>query len=262
MPNPCRALVIGLALVAGCGNPFGDDAPGHGEGPGGREQALALSPSQELRVGRDAYAEVLDEFRGRVLPKNHPDVRRVDGVGSRLAKAAQIEPLQREIHLRVEGYTFDWNVSVVQERQVNAFCLPAGEIVVFTGILPVAATDDQPATVLSHEMAHALAHHGSERVARERSGGGVLGSLKYDRFQESEADHIGVFLMAFAGYDPNAAVEFWLRMARLTSQGGPPEILSDHPSHETRIRQLRAWAPKATAAKQAFDEGRIAPAGR
>jgi metalloendopeptidase OMA1, mitochondrial len=252
-------LLVGLVVVAGCGNPFGDDGgAGRGEGPGGREQPLALSPSEELQVGRKAYAEVLQEYRDRALPKNHPDVRRVAGVVSRLAKAAQIEPLQREIHLRLEGFTFDWNVSVVQERQVNAFCLPAGEIVVFTGILPVAATDDQLATVLSHEMAHALAHHGSERVAREQdSGGGVFRSLKYDRFQESEADHIGVFLMAFAGYDPDAAVEFWLRMARLTSGGQPPEILSDHPSHETRIRQLRAWAPKAKAAKQAFDEGRI-----
>ena len=140
----------------------------------------------------------------------------------------------------------------------NAFCLPAGKMVVFTGILPVAETDAQLATVLSHEMAHALAHHGSERVARERSGGGVLGKLKYDRFQESEADHIGIFLMAFAGYDPDEAVEFWQRMQALSSGGQPPEILSDHPNHETRIKQLRAWAPRAKAAKAAFDEGRIA----
>jgi predicted Zn-dependent protease len=178
-------------------------------------------------------------------------------VVDRLAAAAKIEPLQREINLHVQGYTFDWNVSVVQSRQVNAFCLPAGEIVVFTGILPVAATDDQLATVLSHEMSHALAHHGSERVAREERGGGKLSQLRYDRYQESEADHIGVFLMAFAGYDPYQAVEFWLRMERLSQGGQPPEILSDHPSHETRIKQLRAWAPRAAAAKQAYDEGRV-----
>jgi len=126
----------------------------------------------------------------------------------------------------------------------------------------VAETDDQLATVLSHEMAHALAHHGSERVARERSAGGVLGKLKYDRFQESEADKIGVFLMPFAGYDPDEAVRFWTRMARLGRGGEPPEILSDHPSHETRIKQLAAWAPRAKAAKKAYDEGRVAPAGR
>jgi predicted Zn-dependent protease len=259
MATPTRTgLALAIALVAGCGFPFGEDeAARRGEGPGGREQPLALSPTEELQVGRQAYRDVLQEYRDRVLPENHPDVRRVKRVVDRLAAAAKIEPLQREINLHVQGYVFDWNVSVVQSRQVNAFCLPAGEIVVFTGILPVAATDDQLATVLSHEMSHALAHHGSERVAREQQVGNKFLQLRYDRYQESEADHIGVFLMAFAGYDPYQAVEFWLRMERLTQGGQPPEILSDHPSHETRIKQLRAWAPRAAAAKQAYDEGRV-----
>lgn len=258
MATPIRTgLVLALALLAGCEFPAGEEEARRGEGPGGREQPLALSPRQELRVGREAYAEVLEKYRGRILPENHPDVQRVKRVVARLAKAAEIEPLRREMNLRTQGYVFDWNVSVVQDPQVNAFCLPAGEIVVYTGILPVAQTDDMLATVLSHEMAHALAHHGSERVAREQAGGGTLTRLRYDRFQESEADHIGVFLMAFAGYDPNAAVDFWKRMERMASGREPPEILSDHPSHETRIQQLREWAPRAAAAKRAFDEGRI-----
>jgi predicted Zn-dependent protease len=234
---------------------------GAGEGPGHRRQVLGLSPDEELQVGRRAYREVQDEYRGRILPDTHPDTVRARRIVDRLAKASQIEPLQREINLHVRGYTFDWEVRVVQERQINAFCLPAGEMVVFTGIIPVAQNDDQLAAVLSHEMAHALAHHGSERVARERSGAGILSSLKYDRFQESEADKIGVFLMPFAGYDPDEAVNFWRRMVRATGEGGqPPEILSDHPSHGTRIKQLAAWAPRAKAAKQAYDAGRIAPA--
>jgi len=108
-------------------------------------------------------------------------------------------------------------------------------------------------------MAHALAHHGSERVAREESGANILRSLSYDRAQESEADHIGLFLMTFAGYEPEQAVDFWERMDSLESRGRPPEFLSDHPSAAHRIRDLRAWAPKAKAAKRAFDEGRIAP---
>src|SRR5207245_347081 len=140
--------------------------------------------------------------------------------------------------------------------------MPAGKVVVFTGILAVATSDDELATVLSHEMAHALAHHASERVARERSGGNPLSKLKYDRFQESEADHIGVFLMAFADYDAEQAVHFWLRMRQLGEGQEPPEILSDHPSHETRIRNLRAWAPRAKEARKAFDEGRVQSAGR
>jgi len=256
IPTRTGLLALGLALVAGCNYPP-DEGARRGEGPGGRDQPLGLSAQEELRVGKQAYAEVLQEYRGRVLPNGHPDVQRVERVVGRLAKAAEIEPLQREIHLRVRGYVFEWEVRVVQDRQVNAFCLPGGKIVVFTGILPVAANDDQLATVLSHEMAHALAHHGSERVAREQAGGGKFTQLRYDRFQEAEADHVGVFLMAFAGYDPEAAVDFWRRMARLAGGGEPPEILSDHPSHESRIRKLADWAPRARAAKQAFDEGRI-----
>ena len=210
-------------------------------------------------MGRDAYEKVLDEYRGRILPDS-PRNSTVRQIVDRLEKASKIEPLQREINLRVQGYTFEWEVRVVRERQINAFCLPAGKMVVFTGILPVAQNDAQLAAVLSHEMAHALAHHGSERVARERSGGGILSSLKYDRFQESEADKIGVFLMPFAGYDPDEAVNFWRRM---TGGGGEvPEILSDHPSHATRVKNLAGWASQARAAKEAYDAGRIAPAGR
>ncbi len=239
-----RWLAIALVALAGCQPPAGDQESrrGSGRGPGGREQPLALSPREELATGRQAYREVLDEFRGHIVPESHPDTVRAKRVVARLIKATEIEPLQREMNLRIQGYTFEWAETVVQERQVNAFCLPAGKMVVFTGIMPVANTDGELAAVLSHEMAHALAHHASERVAREQSGGNPLTKLKYDRFQESEADHIGVFLMAFADFNPEEAVAFWLRMRRMASGGQPPEILSDHPSNETRIRNLRRWA--------------------
>jgi len=223
---------------------------------------LALSPAQELAVGRRAYAEVMGEVHDRTLGDGDAEVRRVRSVMDRIARAAAIEPLQREISLRTKGYRFEWEASVVRDRQVNAFCLPAGKIVVFTGILPVAATDDQLATVLDHEMAHALAHHVSERVARERSATNILRSLSYDRLQESEADHIGLFLMTFAGYDPDQAVLFWERMHAAGVGGRPPEFLSDHPSDEHRARDLRGWIPPARAAKKAFDEGRITAAIR
>lgn len=253
------AAVCLLALVpAGCARPVETD-----RGPGGREQPLALSPEQELAVGRRAYQEVLGEFGGRALPPDSPEAGRVQGVVTRLARAAEIEPLQREILLRVRGYRFEWEARVVRDARINAFCLPAGKMVVFTGILPVAATDDQLATVLGHEMAHALSHHASERVAREQSGANILRSLSYDRMQESEADHIGLFLMTFAGFDPDQAVAFWERMhAAAGGHGRPPEFLSDHPSDEHRVGNLRAWVPKARAAKRAFDEGRIAPGRR
>ena len=250
--------VFGVA-VPGCERLTSRDTAGSPDvGPGGRSQPLALTPQQELATGRRAYQQVIHEFRDAVLSEDNPDARRVNTVSTRLIKAAEIEPLQREILLRVRGYRFEWEERVVRNQQVNAFCLPAGKIVVFTGLLPVASNDDQLATVVGHEMAHALAHHGSERVAREQSGSNILRSLSYDRAQESEADHIGLFLMTFAGYEPDQAVAFWERMHSAAGKGQPFAFLSDHPSDEHRVRDLRAWAPKAKAAKKAFDEGRIA----
>src|SRR5579864_1103326 len=193
---PALWLSVACALaVPGC-------APvGQGEGPGHRAQELALSPEQEVALGAQAYREILS--KSRVVTRG-PDVERVNRVGRRIAKAAEIEPLQREINLRVRGFRFDWEFTVVLERQINAFCLPGGKVVVFSGLLPVAARDDHLATVLSHEIAHALAHHASERLARQQAeGGSLLDALvnkAHDRQQESEADHIGLFLMTFAGY--------------------------------------------------------------
>src|SRR4051794_37505859 len=167
-----------------------------GGGPGGRQQHLALNPRQELEVGRRAYQEVMSEYGKDALPQSSSEVRRCRRVMERLAKAAAIEPLQREINLRIRGYRFEWEVNVIRSKEINAFCLPAGKMFVFTAILKVIGdSDDFLATVISHEMAHALAHHASERLARDREGGGVLRKLSYERGQESEADHVGVFLM-------------------------------------------------------------------
>ena len=120
--------------------------------------------------------------------------------------------------------------------------------------------DDYLAVVLGHEIGHALAHHSSERLAMAGPSGHVgLGGLSFERWQESEADHIGVFLMTFAGYPPEEAVEFWERMQRAAAgRPRPPEILSDHPSDARRVAQLRGWVENARTAKKAFDEGRVA----
>ena len=252
------SLASGLA-VSGCASPGGQ-----GEGPGHRAQELALTPEQEVALGEKAYRQILSKSR---VVASGPEVERVNRVGKKIAKAAEIEPLQREINLRVRGFRFNWEFSVLQDKQINAFCLPGGKVVVFTGLLPVAASDDQLATVMAHEIAHALAHHGSERLARQQSeGGDVLSALvgkAHDRQQESEADHIGLFLMTFAGYDPEQAVVFWERMHTAASGGSrPPEILSDHPSDSKRIAQMGTWIAPAKAAKRALDEGRITPAPR
>lgn len=272
---PLLALVLLLLCAAppGCSFPLPSDDEGprpqqqpQGEGPGRRPQRLALSPKQELAVGRRAYQQVLGELRGRLLPQDSPEVERARRVVEKLATAARIEPLQREINLNVRGYRFEWEVNVARDRQVNAFCLPAGKMVVFTGILALTQRDDAMlAAVLSHEMAHALAHHASERVAREQAGGeSPLRSLYYDRAQEAEADHIGVFLMAFAGYDPRKAVTLWERMSQAAGVGKRqvPEILSSHPAHEHRIQALRKQSLDAMRARKAYDEGRVAPPRR
>jgi predicted Zn-dependent protease len=269
---------------AGC-SPGGGDAAG--EGPGHRPQVLALSPEEELELGREAYREILSQ--AEVIPSDHPSARRVHQVGNRLIRATQIRPLMREINLREEGYRFEWEFEVVDSDRVNALCLPAGKVIVFGGLLGFVRSDDELASVMGHEMAHALAHHASERIARNpadfqalRAVGGRLGKLdvprrqsilqaldagtalqdlSYNRFQETEADHIGVFLMTFAGYAPGEAVAFWERMAEASGRGGQlPEVLRTHPSDEHRVAQLRDWVPRALGAKRAYDEGRIAPA--
>ncbi len=272
-------VVASFLLAGGC-----TSGEGGGEGPGHRSQTLALTADQELSLGQKAYHEILS--KSRVV--DGPDAARIKTIGSRIAKAAEIRPLQHEINLRMNGYKWEWEYALIDNKQVNAFCLPGGKVAVFTGLLPVAENDDQLATVLSHEIAHALAHHSSERIAREQmyeralrvaNGAmasidpaerrqliGLLGagaearSLAYSRQQESEADHIGLFLMTFAGYDPEQAVHFWERMQQAAAgHARPPEILSDHPSDAKRLAQLRQWVAHAQAAKQAWSEGRIAP---
>jgi metalloendopeptidase OMA1, mitochondrial len=238
-------------------------------------------------LGREAYREIL--AKADILPPDHPVVDRVRRVGRRIVAATQIRPLLQEIKLREEGYRFEWEFNVIDSDRVNALCLPAGKVAVFTGLLAFVRNDDELATVLGHEMGHALAHHASERLAlspadaealraaggrlrdvdesRRRSllglldAGATLERLSYNRFQESEADHIGVFLMTFAGYDPEAALDFWGRMQKASAGSiRLPEILSNHPADARRLAQLRGWVPLAEGGKRAYDRGEIAPA--
>jgi predicted Zn-dependent protease len=264
-----RLALLFLCLPAMCmsGCEVATPPPARGSGPGHRQQQLALSSQQELALGRQSFREILSdpENFGRPLPSDHPESRRVRDVAVRIVKAAGIEPLQREINLRA-GYRFEWEVVVFENEQINAFCLPGGKIGVFTGLLRVSQNDGQLATAMSHEIAHALAHHTSERLARgelNQTGFGRIWSRAFDRQEESEADHIGVFLMTFAGYNPDEALRFWEGMQQASAgRARLPEILSDHPSDERRIHDLAAWIPQAKAAKHAFDEGRIAPPHR
>lgn len=229
----------------------------------GRAQRVALSDEQQQALGAQVYEQTLDEEQGNVVDSG-PQYEQVQRVARRIAKVGARDKPE-----------FDWEFTLVDRSDANAFCLPGGKIVVFTGLLDIARTDDELATVIGHEVAHAVGEHGAERIFREQltrravlaaSGAfaddpirfqqvaGLLGAgaqvglnLPWGRAQESESDRIGLVYMARAGYDPRAAIDFWTRMDR--ADGGPraPEYLATHPSGETRVRQIREWLPEARA---------------
>ncbi len=226
----------------------------------GRSSHVGMSVEQETALGFQTYRQVLSQARAI---DSGPEFQTVKTVAGRLAGATG-----------QTGKGFDWQVSLIQDAQVNAFCLPGGKIVVYTGILPVTQNEAALATVMGHEMAHATSRHGAQRVLQQNltqtamTGVAVsLGDMDYDkkrvimgalgagarfgilmpfgRKHESEADEIGLLYMARAGYDPQESIRFWQRMERASQNGNPPEFLSTHPSHETRIQQLQALMPKA-----------------
>jgi metalloendopeptidase OMA1, mitochondrial len=225
----------------------------------GQSARVALTSDQEQALGLQAYREVLAQVE---TIDAGPEYEMVRKVATRLA--AQTGEAARE---------FEWSVSLVRSPEVNAFCLPGGKIVIFTGILAVTKTEAGLAAVMGHEMAHAIARHGSQRFLRQDLTQSLmvgvslsLGDLDYQQRQmvmaalgagaqfglilpfsrahETEADQMGLLYMARAGYDPEEAVTFWERMSEV---GGaqPPEFASTHPSHASRIEELRAFLPKA-----------------
>ena len=232
-----------------------------------RDQFIFISEEKEIAMGTAAFRDVL---RGAPLSPSVEKNELIHRVGERIAKVAN----KPEYH---------WEFAVIQEdRIVNAFCLPGGKVAVFTGILKHTKNDAGLATVMGHEIAHALQRHGVERMSRSiidqiaqlgaigaaaagsSSGGAIQGllgaygvnvALPFNRKQESEADYIGLRLMSQAGYDPREAVPFWERMSGcprqmidklcFRSQHAIPEFLSTHPSDVTRINQLEAWMPEA-----------------
>ena len=177
----------------------------------------------------------------------------------------------KNLSSELEG--FDWEFNLIDDpKTVNAWCMPGGKVAFYTGIMPICKDETGVAVVMGHEVAHAIANHGRERMSQQMiaqyglgtlsavlgqnpgagkdllmqavGAGASVGMLKFSREHESEADHMGLIFMAMAGYDPNAAPAFWERMS---SGGGnePPEFLSTHPSHSTRIEDLKGWIPQA-----------------
>jgi predicted Zn-dependent protease len=222
-----------------------------------RTQFVKLTDAQQMQLGDQEYAKTLRANRARIVSSG-PEYMQVQRVAHRIeAVASRDKP------------GFVWRVTLIRKNEANAYCLPGGKIVVYTGILPLTENDAGLATVLGHEVAHATAEHVAERIERNHLtkvaatiiAGGVAftpeqfvrvtalldvgASLPFSRSQESEADHIGLVYMARAGHDPHQAVAFWKRMQRASRGQEPPEFLSDHPSDAHRVQRIRDWLPEA-----------------
>lgn len=235
------------------------------EGPFGRKQLVGMGLPDEMKLGAQAFDQVLQESDVVEDPAIKAAVKRV---ANNLINASRNKVFNDAVKLPARD--FQWELSVVESPQVNAFCLPGGKIVVYTGILPVSRTEAGLSVVMGHEIAHALARHGAERMGQEQlvkfgqmaAAGSIadmdpamqqkvmmafgLGAkfgfqLPFSRSHESEADRLGLYLMAVAGYDPAEAPKFWVRMEESTKGGQPPEFMSTHPGHDTRVHDLQSW---------------------
>ncbi|MBI5800288.1 MAG: M48 family metallopeptidase [Verrucomicrobia bacterium] len=257
MKSPLRSfvhhvpLLLGLLLLTGCLT-----VP-----ETGRRQVMLISSSQEMQLGLSAFQQMKKDTPISRDPAINVMVQRV---GRRIAAVAELPGA-------------NWEFVVFDSKEANAFCLPGGKVGIYTGILPITKDEAGLATVIGHEIAHAVARHGAERVSEGillQTGGGLLGAslssadprtqvlvmtayglgaklgreLPHSRGQESEADHIGLIYMARAGYDPEAAVGFWQRFAdhsRNQGGSGTPAFLRTHPLDTVRIQQIQQWLPEA-----------------
>lgn len=254
------AAALMLALAAGCAK-----VP-----VTGRSQ-LSLIPASEMTA---LSAQQYGEFMKQNPPsKDAAGTAQVKRVGLRIQQAVETFAKQKGFESRIANY--QWEFNLVDSKEVNAWCMPGGKVVVYSGILPVTKDDTGLAVVMGHEIAHAVAEHGGERMSQQmmaQMGGMALGEalktkpaqtqqlamtafgvgaqygalLPFSRQQESEADRLGLIFMAIAGYDPKSAPSFWERMsAGKDASAAPPEFMSTHPSDATRIKKLNEEMPEA-----------------
>jgi predicted Zn-dependent protease len=242
----------------------------------GRSQFTPLPESQILSLSFQNYNEVLKSSQ---LSDDQEDVQMIRNVGKKISTSVENYFREKNLSDRIDDFRWEFNL-IKDDDMINAWCMPGGKVAFYTGILPVCEDENGVATVMSHEIAHAIAKHGNERMAQQLAvqlGGtalsvalseqpettqrlalaafglgtqfGVL--LPYSRQHELEADELGIYFMAMAGYDTSQAVDFWQRMA---SQGGsrPPEFMSTHPSPENRVSNIRQTIPKAQKYQGAY----------
>ena len=235
----------------------------------GRSQLNMIPNNEMLAMSYQQYDQFLKENK---ISTNKAEVDMVKRVGVKIEKAVDKYLSDNNLSSRLSGY--NWEFNLVEDDQVNAWCMPGGKVVVYTGILPVTNDEAGLAVVMGHEIAHAIAEHGNERMSQQLlqqvGAVGLMVAMKdepaqtqalwlsvygvgttvgvllpYSRTQESEADHLGLIFMAMAGYNPNTAVDFWQRMAQMKGGNEPPEFLSTHPSDQTRINDIKKWLPDA-----------------
>ena len=253
--------VVAVLLLSSCGTTSTVPVTG-------RKQTLLVSDEQVLSLSNQQYAEYMQSAKASINSTNTAMVKRV---GQNIAKA--VETYLKNNGMADETKNYAWEFNLVQDKQVNAWCLPGGKIVVYEGILPVTQDEASLAIVLGHEVAHAVAKHSAERLSnayKEQYGAAALSALLsgaglsqgtqqlialgkslgdqlftsgFSRKQESEADHMGLIFAAMAGYDPQVATAFWQRMASLGSNSN--SLFSDHPSDEKRIKDIQGWMSEA-----------------
>lgn len=234
----------------------------------GRKQSLMVSDGDVLSLSNQQYTQYMQSAKVSTNTANTAMVKRV---GQNLANA--VVNYLNSNGLGAEVSNYKWEFNLVQDKQVNAWCMPGGKIVVYEGLLPVTKDEASLAIVLGHEIAHAVAKHSAERLSNEykkeygtqiigtvlqgagvgagttqllslgQSLGSQLWTSGFSRKQESEADHMGLIFAAMAGYDPQVATAFWQRMAAQSSGSGG--LFSDHPSDESRIKNIQGWMPEA-----------------
>jgi predicted Zn-dependent protease len=235
----------------------------------GRQQLSLVSNAEIIPMANQQYDSVVQTAN---LSRNQQQTAMVKNVGSRIQRAVEQYMAQNNASSELQGFQWEFNL-IEDAKMVNAWCMPGGKVAFYTGIMPICQNEAGVAVVMGHEVAHAVANHARERMSQGLVANGLLGSLgaalgqnptltkqlffqaigvgaqvgmlKFSRQHESEADRIGLIFMAMAGYDPHEAPKFWERMS---SQGGgaePPEWLSTHPSHGSRIKDLNNAIPEA-----------------
>lgn len=235
----------------------------------GRKQLTLVPESEMISLSLTSYRDFLS--KNPPVADSDPNTQMVKNVGRKVSQAVEAFMKEKGLSSRLQGYK--WEFNLVNNKEVNAWCMSGGKVVVYSGLLPVTQTETALACVMGHEIAHAVARHGGERMSQgllQQAGGlaldvalaqkpqltrdillqsygagSTLGLLAYSRTQESEADKMGLVFMAMAGYDPGEAVAFWERMAKAGGGQAQLELLSTHPSDARRIADIKAYLPTA-----------------